>query len=444
MAISLLVLAVLLVFNALFAMSELAMMTSRPARLRQALAGGDRGAGVALDLAKHPTRFLSTVQVGITLIGILAGALGEREIADRLAIFLGKVEFLAPYREGISLAIVVVLITYVTLVFGELVPKRLALSMPEKIAARIARPLSMLSKATAFPVKILSASTEWIAAAIGVGADAREEISEEEVRELLARGATTGVFTPQEHGIFERVFRVGDLRVRSLMIPRADMVWLPADASPEDLRVLVGTSPYSHYPVCDGGPDKIIGVVHIKDLISYGLLAGSDFKISAVAQRPLFVPETMPALKLLDFFQNARTHLAFVVDEYGGVEGLVTLNDVMGSLLGDLGRMTETSRPDAIQRPDGSWLIDGGMGLHDAAQSLKLPEGAAKDQPDVSTVGGLINAKLGHLPTKGESVDWRGWKLEVVDTDGRRVDQVLAMRVAPASDQDTSPDGAGD
>lgn len=426
---SILILAFLLLLNAVFAMSELAMMTSRQSRLQQAAAKGHGGAAAALALAREPTRFLSTVQVGITLVGIFAGAFGEDTLSTPLAEWLATFPALEAYSDTIALVIVVLGITYFSLVLGELVPKRIALAHPEAIASAIARPLNLISVIAALPVRVLSASTNAVMAILPIRQRTGDDISEEDVKSLVARAASTGVFDPLEHAIFQRAFRLGDLRVRSLMVPRSEVVWIDEGMPIDEVRVLLGTSPFSHFPVCRGSLDDLVGVVHIKDLIAYGLLAGREFKPAAVAKKPLFAPENMPALKLLDMMQKSRTHVAFVVDEHGGTEGIITVNDVVQALVGNLARVGDEQPPGAVRRPDGSYLLDGRMPLHEAALTLKLAGESVGDVADVSTVAGLVLSLLGHIPTKGESVEWHGWRLEVVDMDYQRVDQVLATRV---------------
>ncbi|GJQ30025.1 MAG: hypothetical protein HBSAPP03_19090 [Phycisphaerae bacterium] len=432
MLLTIFVFIVLLLLNAVFAMSELAMMTSRQSRLQHAAARGHGGAATAVALAREPTRFLSTVQVGITLVGIFAGALGEDAFSAPLQRWMETIPYIGRYADSIAMVLVVLVITYFTLVFGELVPKRLALAHPEAIASMIARPLRALSIVAALPVRVLSASTNAVMAVLPVRARPNDDISEEDVKALVARAASTGVFDPLEHAIFQRAFRLGDLRVRSLMVPRADVVWIDESMPIDEVRVLLGTSPFSHFPVCRGTLDDLVGVVHIKDLIAYGLLAGKDFKPAAVAQKPLFAPENMPALKLLDTMQKSKTHVAFVVDEHGGTEGIITVNDIVQALVGNLARVGDEPPPGAVRRQDGSYLLDGRMGLHEALGVLKLQAEALREMPDVSTVAGLVVTLLGRIPTKGEAVEWHGWRLEVVDMDYQRVDQVLASRVQHA------------
>jgi putative hemolysin len=326
MLVAILVLLALLVVNGILAMSELAIMTSRTSRLERDARRGSKGAAAALALSREPTRFLSTVQVGITLIGILAGAFGEKAIASTLREWIALNPTLAPYAGEIALAIVVILITYFSLVLGELVPKRIAMAYPEGSASIIAPPLRVLSTLTAIPVRLLSASTEMILKALGVR-QRGNDVSEEDVKAVVDRAATSGAIEPAEHQLFQRALAIGDRKAKALMVPRSDVVWIDESMSIDDMRVLLGTSPYSHFPICRERFDDLVGVVHIKDLIAYGLLGGTQFPVATVAQPPVFVPDTAPALRILETFQRERTHIVFVVDEYGSLEGIVTLND---------------------------------------------------------------------------------------------------------------------
>lgn len=425
MAVAVLILVVLLAVNALLAMSELAVMTSRRSRLQAEAARGGKGAAAAVALSSQPTRFLSTVHLGLTLIGIFSGAFAESRLSERLAEPISRVELLAPYASSIAMVLVVLAVTYAWLVLGELVPKRLALAHPETIAGAIARPLTWISVAAALPVRVLTASTEAIVGLAGLKGHS-DDVSEDDVRALVARAATTGVFTKQEYQLFDRMFRVGDLTARDLMVPRTEVVWIDEDTPTDAVRVLLGTSPYSHFPVCRGGLDTLVGVVHIKDLIAYGLLAGREFRVSAVAHQPLFVPDATPALTLLDRFRRTKTHVAFVVDEYGATLGLLTMNDLVSAVVGDVSRRGEEPPPGAKRRVDGSYLLDGRMPLAEAAHTLGLPEGT--ELPDVSTVAGLVMAVLGKVPSEGDRAEWNGWIVEVVDMDGTRIDKVLAAR----------------
>ena len=431
MIVTLSILAVLLLVNAVLAASELAMMTSRPSRLQSLADSGHRGARLAVGLAREPTRFLSTVQVGITLVAILQGAYGERALVGHVAEWVAAWEPLAKHAEIVALAIVVIGLTYVMLVFGELIPKRIALAHPEAVASLIAPVLSVISWVAAGPVWVLTASTERMLSLVGVRAR-RDEVNEEDVRAIVARAASTGVFDPMEHRIFERALRVGDMTAKSLMVPRSQITWIDETMPAEDVRVLIGTAPFSHFPVCGGTIDRLRGVVHVKDLISYGLLAGSDFKVAAVMQPPVYVPDTMPALKLLELFQANRTRIAFVVDEHGGLEGLATANDVIQAILGDLSRGGEDEKPSAVRRDDGSWLIDGRLPLPDVLATLGIARDAPDELPEVATAAGLVTALLGDLPATGDHANWHGWRFEVVDLDGRRVDKLLVSRLPRA------------
>lgn len=424
------VLGLLLFLNAIFAMAELAMMTSRQSRLEQEAAKGNSNAAAALKLAQNPSHFLSTVQVGITLIGILSGAIGYRALADDASATLQRWGVASHYAERIALAVVVLVIAYLSLVLGELFPKRVALAYPEPIATLIAKPLRLLSILAAPAVKLLTLSTEVIVKVFRIREPTHQDISEDDVRATLSRAADTGVFDEIEHELFERVFTVADLRVKALMVPRSEIVCIEESMPTNELRVLVGIHPYSHFPVCRGGLDALVGVVHIKDLMTHGLIAGTDFKVVSVAQKPLFVPEAMPALKLLETFHQARQHIAFVVDEYGVVEGLITLNDLVQALVGDITRHGQPDAPEAIQRDDGSWLLDGRLALHEMLATLDIPSDAKDDVPGVSTVAGLVVSLLGRVPRRGEWIAWRGLRLEVVDMDRQRVDEVLAIPIA--------------
>lgn len=428
MLVPILILAFLLVLNGIFAMSELAMMTSRQSRLQQSAKAGSAGAAAAIALAREPTRFLSTVQVGITLIGILAGAFGENALSGRLEPWVSKVPLFEPYADTIALVVVVLLITYFSLVVGELVPKRIALAYPEQVASLIAGPLNILSKVAAWPVKVLTVSTELLLKALRIKPKDGDDLSEEDVKAVIARAASTGIFTPQELKLFQRTMRAGDLIVRDLMVSRADIVWIDEHAPVDEVRVIIGTNPHSHFPVCRGDLDTLVGVVHVKDLIAHGLIAGADFKLTSVAQKPHFVPETMPALRLLDQFQSSRNHVAFVVDEFGATQGLLTLNDLTRAIVGDISRRGDATGATMTRRDERSWLVDGRLPVHELVAGLDLPVEVETQLPDASTVAGLVTTVLGHIPREGEAITWQGYVFEVVDMDGVRIDKLIVSR----------------
>jgi len=427
------ILVTLIVLHAFVAASELAIMTARPTRLQAMADRGVRGARHALLLSRDSSRMLSTVHLIMTMTAIVEGAYGERMLAHELESWLHEWPALAKHAETISFIVVITALSYLLLVIGELVPKQLGIAHPERVATLTAPGLWFMSRLAGIPVRILAASTNGACKVLGIRPRS-EDVSEEDVKAMVAQGTSAGIFDPIEQGIFERALRVGDMTARSLMVPRRQITWIDEAMPAEDVRVLVGTAPFSHFPVCRGSIDRLAGVVHVKDLIAYGLLAGADFKVSAVMQEPVYVPETMPALKLLDLFQRARTRIAFVVDEHGGLEGLVTANDLVQAIVGDLTRAGEEELPGATRREDGSWLVDGRMPTPELLQTLGLEPTAADELPDVATAAGLVMVLLGKLPGTGDHVDWQGWRFEVVDLDGTRLDKLLVSpRPAAAS-----------
>ena len=427
MMVTLIILGALIALHAFVAACELAVMTARPSRLQAMADRGNNGARRALALSRVSSRLLSTVLLIMTMTAIGEGAYGERELSHYLEIWLREYPAIAPHAEVISFITVITILSYLLLVVGELVPKQIGIAYPERIASATATPLWFMSRVAGIPVRILTSSTDGLTRLLGIRSH-REEVSEEDVKAMVAQAASTGVFDPMEHRIFERALRVGDMTAKSLMVPRGQITWIDAAMPADDLQVLIGTAPFSHFPVCEGSIDRLLGVVHIKDLISYGLLAGAGFKVSAVMQAPLYVPDSMPALKLLALFQSNRTRIAFVVDEHGGLEGLVTANDVVQALLGDMSRGTEGEQASAVKREDGSWLMDGMLPLPDVLATLGLANDAADELPEVATAAGLVTALLGELPTTGDKVKWNGWQFEVIDLDGRRVDKLLVTR----------------
>ncbi len=434
---TILVILALILLNAVLVSAELAVLSSRKIRLSQAAEKGSRGAAKALALAEDPTRFLSTVQVGITLIAILLGAFGEASIAGDLEARIKTVAVLEDYAHPIALAIVVVSITVVSIVVGELIPKRLAIAFPERIASFTARPLWLVAKVGSPVVSLLSGSTSIILRLFGLKeTGGRDDLSEEELRALLKAGTRTGVIHAQEHELLDRVFRLGDLRVKSLMVPRADVHFIDVDATKNQVKIAVATSPHSHFPVCQGSLDKLVGVVHVKDLVKHGMIAGEDVNLSEIAQSPLFVPEAMPALTLLDRFAETRRHIAFVVDEFGGVEGLVTLNDIVERIIGSVVTADDDDPAQITPRADGTVLVDGLLPLQDLFHYFDIDPGEDHDFDDISTAAGFVVALLGRVPRTGDSLDRFGHRFEVVDMDRRRIDKLLVTALKPADEQE--------
>ncbi|MCI0676869.1 MAG: hemolysin family protein [Phycisphaerales bacterium] len=420
----LLVLLLLIGINGVLAMSEIAVVSSRRVRLEQAAARGHRGAKAALALVESPTRFLSTVQVGITLAGITAGAYAEAAIADDLAATIGRDARLAPYSHLIATGIVVLGITYLSLVLGELLPKRLAMNNPEKIASLIAPFMRVLSQIIAPFVNFLTFSTDLLLRLFPKKPEGSELATAEEIKGLMEKSTEAGVFHEQEQWLVERIFRLGDPRVTGLMVPRTDITWLESDAPAERIRVAVATSSHSHFPVCKGGLDHIVGVVHLKDLVKSGLLTKSvDLKV--LARQPLFVPESMAALRLLDEFRRTQMHIAFILDEYGVLAGLITLNDLVESILGQMARGGEETEPLAVRREDGSWLLDGALPVEDLKAIMHVETLPHQQRTSFQTVAGFVMTYLGRVPRTGDHFVFDRFRFEVVDMDRHRIDKVL-------------------
>lgn len=435
-----LIILLLLVLNGVFAMSEIAVVTARRIRLEHRAEAGDRGARAALELAREPTQFLSTVQVGITLIGVLAGAFGGASLAEQLADGLRRSARLAPYAEGLALTIVVGAITYLSLIIGELVPKRIALGAPERIASIVARPMRAVSRVTAPVVQVLTGSTNLMLRLLGVRPHGEAGLTEEEIRAVLEQGAESGVVAPREHEIVESVFRLGDRSVGSIMTPRTELDWIDVAATGEErdrgLVAQLATERRGLYLVCEEDLDHVTGFVHAEDLLA-GCLDGGAIDLGAVrttVRAPLFVPAAMPVLHLLDAFRSSRQHAAVVLDEYGGVDGLVTLHDVLEALVGDLPSMDdEDSAPTIVRSPDGSWLVDGSLPVIDVEAKLDVALHEEEGPTGYQTLAGFVLARLGRLPKQGDRFRWREHRFEVVAMDGRRIDKVLVS--PPARDE---------
>lgn len=433
-AVEILFIILLLIANGVFAMSEIAVVSSRRARLQQR-AERDAGARAALDLANAPDRFLSTVQIGITLIGILAGAFGGATIAEHLVGYFERIPAIARYSGAISLGLVVLVITYFSLVVGELVPKRLGLNNPEKIAARIARPMQFLSRLAWPAVRALSTSSNFLLRLLKAKPSDEPPITEEEVKLLIDQGTEAGVFEETEQDLVENIFRLPDQKVPALMTPRLDIVWLDIEAPIEETRQRIINSPYSRTPVCQGALDNILGIVKAKDLLSR-VLAGEPFDLRAALRQPLYVPETRTALQLLELFKGSATHIAMVVDEHGAIEGLVTMNDVLEAIVGDLPAPSGEVESYAVQRDDGSWLLDGRISIAEFKELFSLDTLPREEDGGYHTLAGFIITYLGRLPSASDYFVWDDLKIEVVDMDRRRVDKVLVSRVGPDDAED--------
>lgn len=417
----------LLVFaNGVFSMSEMAVVSARKARLQQLANGGDARAQAALELANSPDRFLSTVQIGITLVGILAGAFGGATIAEQIGVYVGVVPALEPYGKVLGLGIVVLFITYLSLIFGELVPKRLALNNPERLASFVAQPMHALSRLAAPFVRFLSFSSSAVLRIFGVQPSNDPPVTEEEIKVLIEQGTQAGIFEEAEQDLVESVFRLGDRRVSALMTPRLDIIWIEAKAADAEIRRIMSQSHFSRFPVCDGKIDNVIGVVKAKDYLA---LPKETASLRAVLKQPLFVPETTKALQALEMFKRSHTHIALIIDEHGALEGLVTTNDVLEAIVGDIASPADHADLYAVQREDGSWLLDGALPIDEFKEIFSIQQLPAERKSGFQTLAGFVLAHLGRVPAETDNFEWNGLRFEVMDMDGNRVDKVL---VAPS------------
>jgi len=432
-----LILLCLILVNGVFAMSEIAIVSSRRARLQQRADAGSGGARMALRLSQDPGNFLSTVQVGITTIGILSGAFGENAIAERLIAVFDQYPLLAPYSKGLATVAMVAIITYLSVVLGELVPKRFALQHPETIATLIATPMHWLSRLTYPLVRLFSLSSAVLLGLLGARGSNEPPVTEEEIKSMLKEGTEAGVFEHAEQAMVGNVFRLDDLRMTAIMTPRPDIAFLDLDDPPAVNREKLATGNYLTWPVCRDGLDQVVGVLDAKDLLRR-VLSGAELDIEAALRPVLFVPESISPMQLIETFRRRRTTVALVVDEYGGVEGVVTLSDLLEAIVGDLPWETTGEDEDAaVRRDDGSWLLDAGLPL-DRLQAI-FPQAQAPDaRAGYHTLGGLVMDRLGRIPSVGDRFDWGGLRFEVVDMDRRRVDRLL---VAPLHGSAAVDDG---
>lgn len=421
-----LLLLMLILTNGLLAMSEVALLTSRRGKLQSMAARGKKSAALALKVSENPTEFLSAIQIGITSIGLLSGIVGEAVFAAPLAIALEGLG-LGEAAAGITATIAVVLVvTYFAITIGELVPKRFGQTHPEVIASLVSAPLLFLAKLSRPFVWLLSVSTNGLLRLLGVRGDQSSSVTEDEIEAMLDEGSLTGLIEVQERDIVRNLFRLDERRLGSLMVPRSDIVFVDVSATEAENFDLIAESPHSRIPVCDGGLDTIVGVLTAKAALAQ-VARGQSLNLRKKLEVPEFVPETLTGLELLKKFRESRQNFAFVVDEYGSVEGIVTLQDIIDALVGEIGH-GENSEPDAIQRDDGSWLLESTMAIPEFKDCLAIESLPEEDRGKYHTVSGLVLLLLGRIPEPGDSVQVEGWRLEVVDLDGRRIDKILASR----------------
>jgi putative hemolysin len=408
----------LIVINGVLAMSEAALLASRKAKLQQLANEGDKAAASTLELLKSPNIFLSTIQIGITLIGVLAGAVGGATIAEALASSMQSIPYVGPYSETISLGIVVLIITVLTIWLGELVPKRLGINSPERIAKIIVGPMFFISKLFSPLVKLMSGATDLILAIFGIKLSEEPPITEEELQVLIDQGTQAGVFEEAEQDMVEGIFSLGDTRVYSVMTPRTEIVWLDVNDTTEEILEKISGSPYSRFPIRQDSLETILGIVKSRDLL-VTTLSKKEVNLKELAKPAYFIPETMLASRALEVLKKNNAEVLLVVDEFGGVQGLLTINDILEEIVG----VMEGEEPQATQRQDGSWLLDGMLEVDEFKEIFALNE--LPHETEYETLSGFVMTSLGRLPQTADHFEWNNLRFEVVDMDGRRVDKVL-------------------
>lgn len=432
-----LIVLALIACNAFFALSEMSVVTSRKPRLKQ-MASQHRAARAALDLAEHPERFLSTVQVGITTIGVLTGMLGGDALGSLIGNWLaGSLPVLGTYASTVGTVLAVSLITFLTIVFGELLPKRLALLAPERLASVVALPMHWLSRIATPAVWLLSASVRGLLKLLRLDKTEAAQISEEEIRMLVSESHEQGVIDADERNMVNRVLTLGDREAESLMTPRTRIAWLDASEGFEDNLERMRATPYSRYPVYRGNDADVVGVLEIKSLIDR--LEEREFDLFKYLREPLFVSESTPAMKLLEILRENQQSLALVVDEYGDIAGMVTVNDVMEAVIGRTQSGGADASPLVVARDDGSLLVDGSLGSEPLREVMGVNVLPGEDEHIFHTAAGMTIAQFGRIPNVGEWFDWHGWRIEIVDLDGPRVDKLLLQRLP--GDETTDDEG---
>ncbi|MFW5703233.1 MAG: hemolysin family protein [Patescibacteria group bacterium] len=434
----LIILLLLIVINGVLAMAEIAVVSSRKSRLEHAASKGDSGARKALTLANEPSIFLSTVQVGITLVGILAGAFGGATLSSRVSPFIETIPILGRYSESISFTIVVLGITYISIVFGELVPKRIALSNPEVVAASLSRFMALFSRITAPLVRLLSCSTDVVVGAMGIHQSNEDPISEDEIKVLISQATTAGVIEEAEQDIINKILMLGDKKAREIMTPQSEIFWLDSEESKTKILEKINNTTHSHYPIFSNSKEHILGFIHVKDILEHWT-SKKDSKFKDYIQKPLYILETTTILNVLESFREHNTHIALVVDEYGSVEGLITVNDIFEAIVGEVPDEDEASEPHITKRDKSSWLIDGILSIDAFKHRFRIKHMWKESENDYQSVGGFIMNYLSTIPQPGDSFEWNGYVFEVVDMDGNRVDKVLLTKLpAPAKNREKS------
>ena len=421
----LIIISVILI-NAIFVLSEMSIASSRKARLQQRINEGDKRAMTALQLIDDPNLFLATVQIGISLVGVFVGAVGGATLSEPLSQLLARIPALAEYAESIALGIVVVSIAFVSIVLGELVPKRIALHNPERIASLLAGPMITVSKLFKPFVWLLGRITDLVLRLLGIQPGMEPPVTEEEIQLLIDQGTQAGVFEAAEQDMVEGVFSLGDQRVYSLMTPRTDIVWLDINDPVEEIRAKISGSEYSRFPVRQGSLDTILGIVKARDLLVPSL-GGEQIRLKDLLRPAFFIPETMFAARALEIFKEKGTEMLLIIDEFGGLQGLLTITDVLEEIVGQI----ETEEPQATQRQDGSWLLDGMLEVDEFKEIFNLH--ILPHEDEYETLSGFVMVSLGRVPQATDHFEWQGLRFEVIDMDGRRVDKVLVTTLPQRS-----------
>lgn len=429
----LIIIIVLIVLNGMFAMSELAVMSARRTKLQHHANDGDEKALTALELSKNPNKFLSTVQIGITFVGIFAGAFGGGKLTASLSNYLSNFALIDPYSDLIGLFIIVSIITYLSLVIGELVPKRLALNNPEGIAKEVAKPMKLLSNIASPLVTLLSLSTEAVIKLLGITPSLEPVVSDEEIRILMREGTEVGIFDQTEQDIVERTLKLGDKKIYPMMTPRSDIKWLNINNSFKKLKTRITKEPHSYFPVCDDGLDKVLGVVQTKDLLSE-FMSEKTIDLQTSLHKPIYVPETMEALDVLEVFQKTGIHIALVVDEYGSVIGLLSLSDILSEIVGDIPTADELEEEDFMRRDNGSYLVDGLVSTDEFKKFFKIKKMPELDSDEFHTLGGFAMDMIGRIPVSGDKFEAGKYHFEIADMDDNRVDKIIVTLKALQKD----------
>ncbi|HOG58698.1 MAG TPA: hemolysin family protein [Anaerolineaceae bacterium] len=426
---NILIIAVLFYFNGIFAKYEIAMVSARKTRLQQRSDDGNRGAADALELLKDPNQqYLSTIQIMITMIDTLAGGIGGAMLANPLAEVLQKVSWLAPAADTVALIFVVVVITYFSIVLGELIPKRIAVSKPEDVVCQLSPAIRKLTRLMRPLTRLLSTSTNLGIKLLRIDTQAEPSITEDEIKVFIEQGRDIGLIEQTESDMFSGIFRLGDRRVDVLMTPRTDLEWIDIEDDQHTIISELMHSEYSRIPVGRGSLDDVLGMVNVKELIGIDLHS-PNFHLTDYIREPMFVPENMQALKVFEQFRATGTHQALVIDEYGGVQGMVTLYDVLEAIVGEIPLDSEDQEQEVVQRADGSYLLDGMLPIDEIKELLDFDELPDEGRAGYQTLSGFVMNQLGSIPRVGQTFTWDTYRFEVVDMDGRRVDKVLVMRL---------------